>query len=442
MIKRFAVGLDRLGLAEQDTVMVLTPNHIFVPLVYLAAAGSKRCFTGANPAYTTHEVADQMKAMEAAIVLVHDTLLETGIAAAGRANIPLHRLFVFSDREPPSSSLRGIRDWRTILASPNESASWQWDPLEGERAVQTIAVVNFSSGTTGLPKGVCVSHHNLVANSAQAIFNQFQSTSNNSEKVNERWLAFLPLYHAYSQLFTINIACKLRIPVYVMPKFALERFLTYIQRYKITALQAVPPVLVMMAKRPETAKYDISSIKQILCGAAPLSSDLQNDVMRRFGLVVCQGFGMSETTCSAIMTPGLSKDLTGSIGYLLPNTEARLVDLEDGDREVNDDGQPGELYLRGPQMMLGYWKNKTASQETKTVDGWLKTGDVAVTRQGKWWIVDRKKELIKVNVCSSPVPATPKLSANKRIRDSKWRLLSSKPCCWNIPMSLTLPWLA
>ena len=321
LIKRFAVGLDKLGVAQQQAVLVFTPNHLYVPLVYLTTTGSKRFFTGANPGYTTRELAHQMRAVDAAVVLVHDTLLETGIAAAKQAKIPLKRLFVFSDTPRPKTQDQILPDWRSILASSVESASWQWDPLNGELAVQTVAVINFSSGTTGLPKGVCISHHSLVANSTQAIFNYYQGTPYSPENRGpERWLAFLPLYHAYSQLFTINIACKLLIPVYIMPRFSFEDFIRHIQQFMITAIQAVPPVLVMMTKRAETSKYDISSLKYILCGAAPLSSELQNEVMSRFNLVVSQAFGMSETTCAAVMTPGMTKDQSGSIGNLLPNT--------------------------------------------------------------------------------------------------------------------------
>lgn len=135
--------------------------------------------------------------------------------------------------------------------------------------MRTNAVVNFSSGTTGLPKGVCVTHHNLVANSAQAIYSEYEACKGR-DPASERWLAFLPLYHAYSQLFTINIACKLQVPVYVLQKFSLEDFLKCIQQFKITTIQLVPPILAMMAKRPEMAEYDISSVRNILCGAALL----------------------------------------------------------------------------------------------------------------------------------------------------------------------------
>lgn len=397
LIRRFALGLEELGIKQKEAIMVFTPNHIFVPVAYLAAAGSKRYFTGANPAYTATEVAYQMKAINASVVLIHDTLLETGIAAAKQAGIPMDRLFIFSDSKDLPSSTYGLQDWRSILARPEDAASWRWDDLEGDLAMQTIAVINFSSGTTGLPKGVAITHHNLIANAAQSIFTQYHAIDTSPSTAGpERWLAFLPLYHAYSQLFTINIACKLQVPVYIMSRFTLESFLANIQRFKITTLQAVPPILVMLAKRKETRNYDVSSVRYIICGAAPLSSDLQNEISNKFNLVVSQAFGMSETTCGAFMTPGMTKDTQGSIGHLLPNTEARLIG-EDGE-EILDDDSPGELCLRGPQMMLGYWNNEEATRGTKSSDGWMKTGDVAVTRKGKWWIVDRKKELIKVNV--------------------------------------------
>lgn len=385
------MGLDILGVAEQEVILIFSPNHLFIPSVYLGAAGSKRCFTGANPIYTADEVAFQMKSTRAAIVLIHPSLLDTGIAAAKMAGIPSDRLYLFSETE--CAITKGINDWRSMLASAKDAHSWHWDSLEGEAALQTTAVVNFSSGTTGLPKGVCITHRNLVACTAQAIFNNTQGVGLDTLQ-SQRWLGFLPLYHAYSQLFTINIACKLEIPVYIMPKFSFEDFLRCIQQFKITTIQLVPPVLVMMAKRDETARYDISSLTHIACGAAPLSSELQNEAMKRFELVITQGWGMTETTCAGIMMPGMTRDLTGSIGKVLPNTEACLVD--DNGNEVTNDGEAGELWLRGPQIMLRYWRNEEATRES-LCDGWFKTGDVAVTKGGKWWIVDRKKELIKVN---------------------------------------------
>ena len=393
-VKRFAVGLDRMGVKESRAVMVFSPNHIFVPMAYLAAAGSKRYFTGANPIYTANEVAHQMKTIEAAIVLVHPALLKTGIAAAKQANVPLDHVFQFSDKEC-STSPEGVKDWRTMVASESDAASWQWDPLEGQPSVDTICAINFSSGTTGLPKGVLITHRNLIANASQAAFNKFETPHSKPPNPNERWLTMLPLYHAFSQLWTINIAGKLRIPVYVMEKFVFEDFCKYIEKYKITAMQTVPPVMVMLSKRPETKKYNLSSMEHMLCGAAPLSKEVQNDVSAKLGCVVVQGWGMTETTCIGTLIPGNMVDDSGSIGHVITNTDLKLV-AEDGNEVLNDE-TPGEVWVRGPQIMKGYWRNEKATKESIDDEGYFHTGDVGIKRGNMFWIVDRMKELIKVN---------------------------------------------
>lgn len=395
-VKRFAVGLDKLGVGQEQAVMVLTPNHIFVPLVYLAAAGSKRFFTGANPAYTVDEVAYQMKIVRAAVVLVHPLLLDKSLAAAKQVGVPVGRIFQFSETE--CLTRNGVQDWRalTSLAPIQEAESWQWDPLTGESSLSTIAAINFSSGTTGLPKGVCITHHNLISNATQNLVNKFHGAAHSEIALgSEKWLATLPLYHAYSQLWTITLACRLQAEVYVMSKFVFEDYLRYIEKYRITTLQAVPPILIMLSKRAETTKYDLTSLRSILCGAAPLSPELQSQVSKRVGAVVLQGWGMTETTCAGIVIPGMMEDESGSVGCLLPNTEAMLIN-EEG-KEVTNDGEPGELLLRGPQIMLKYWENEDATKESITAERWLRTGDITMVKNGKFWIVDRKKELIKVN---------------------------------------------
>lgn len=309
LIKQLAVGLDNLGVGLGEAIMVLTPNHIYVPIVYLAASGSGRMFTGANPAYTATEVTYQMKAIRASVVFVHASLLDTGLKAVEDASIPLDRVFVFGSEPVPGSP---VKDWRTMLASPAESSAWEWGELRGAKARSTVATVNFSSGTTGLPKGVCITHHNLVANAMQTIYTRFETSDEaKSGLTSERWLAFLPLYHAFSQLWTINIACQLERPTYVMSKFDLERLLNLIDKYQITSLQTVPPVLIMLDKRSKTAKHSLASLKHLVCGAAPLSHELQSAVSRRYGLVIAQGWGMTETTCVGTMVPGIADELSG-----------------------------------------------------------------------------------------------------------------------------------
>ncbi|PIB01503.1 4-coumarate--CoA ligase-like 7 [Cercospora beticola] len=394
LIKRFARGLDKLDIAKQTPIMVVAPNSIYTPVLYLATIGSGRIFTAANPTYTVEELVHQMKTVPAGLVLADSSVLLKVQKAATEAGIPRHRVYNFV---PPESKC-DVTSWERILSSDSEAQTWNWDPLEGEASKSTIAVINFSSGTTGLPKGVCTTHYNWIANACQVIHARLHETSQTigNPDSNEKWLAFLPWYHAYAQMFTLIVACKLRQAVYTMPQFQLEPYLKYIAKYKITNLQLVPPVLVMMNKRSGIEELDLKSVRWIMSAAAPLKRDLQNEICRKLGATIVQSYGMTETTCTALMVPGLTEEDSGSAGILLPSTEAMLVDEEE--REVEEVGKSGELWVRGPQMLLNYWENETATKETYAEGDWLKTGDVAEydASSGKFWIVDRRKELIKV----------------------------------------------
>jgi len=273
------------------------------------------------------------------------------------------------------------------MAPEKDSANWHWPSFSVTDARKTVATINFSSGTTGLPKGVAVTHSNLI-------WNVSQITSLYGYNSSERWVGFLPLYHAYGQIYAVLIATKQNVPIQIMKAFQFEEYLHLIQRHKITRLQTVPPIIVMLSKRPEVSKYDLSSVKEILCGAAPLGRELQHEVESKLGIRITQGWGMSETTCAVAGVPTECNPPPGSIGLVKPNTEVMFVD--DNGNEVPI-GKEGEIYVRGPQIAIGYWKNEEATKDTFG-GGWLKTGDVGVmNEEGYMWIVDRKKELIKVN---------------------------------------------
>ncbi|KAI1612733.1 hypothetical protein EDD37DRAFT_664153 [Exophiala viscosa] len=388
-IKRLGSFLEHQRIPKGEVVMILTPNHIFVPVAYLGIVGAGRVFSGANPIYTSTEIEHQIRNTGTRLILVHPSLVGTAVEAARKAGLGKDSIFQFSDH--PCQPFQGVQDWRDVAVDADR---FSCDQL-GETSRRTLATINYSSGTTGLPKGVCVSHYNIIANSEQTIFIRDQEQPYQpSARPEERWLGFLPLYHAYGQLYMCVMAPRMSIPVYIMQKFVYEDFLNCIQKYRITHLQAAPPILVMLDKRPETSKYDLSSVKNILCGAAPLSKELQNAVSKRFKVNIIQGWGMTEVTCGAVHVPGGRVDDSGSVGVLDPNCECKLLD-DDG-KEVAA-GEPGEMHVKGPQICLGYWKNASATKETLDDEGWLKTGDIAVVRKDWFWIVDRKKELIKVN---------------------------------------------
>lgn len=277
-VKRLAVGLDKLGVQEGEVVLIYTPNHVFVPVAYLGVVGARRVFSGANPIYTVsgklhgfreylvladggiEEVAYQIKNTAAKLILVHPDLIDKALAAVQSVSFPPSRLYQFD--HSACATRNGIRDWQTFLGSDTEAEAYGWPELHGEDASKTIATINYSSGTTGLPKGVMVSHRNLIANAEQTMFTRdWKMPYSLGDRPAERWNACLPLYHAYGQLYTNIMSLKVNAKTYIMKKFEFVPFLEVIQRFRITHIQVAPPIIVMMGRRPETARYDLSSLK-------------------------------------------------------------------------------------------------------------------------------------------------------------------------------------
>ena len=212
-----------------------------------------------------------------------------------------------------------------------------------------------------------------------------------------------------------------------MSAFVYEDMLGVIQKHRITELQVAPPILVLMSKHPATADYDLSSLTKIFSGAAPLSQSLQNECTQRFKTSVGQGWGMTEVTCAGLVAPSGVEDNTGSVGVLLPNCEIKLVD-EQG-QEVGR-GERGEIYIKGPNVSPGYWKNEKATKETMLEDGWLRTGYVAITDDRGWfYIVDRLK--VPPSPFNNPLPNRPLTPPRNSSKSPacKSRPPSSKPSC-------------
>lgn len=389
-----------------------------------------------------------MRDLEPKVLLVQPPFLDTALEAASQAGIPKDHIFQFSDE--PTAPRNGIADWLAMLGTSWEGERYRWPDLSPQESRTTIATVNFSSGTTGLPKGVCITHANLIANVEQSLFMLYAETATPYSQQGaaapppsfrpppERHVGMLPLYHAFGQSWILFIALRLGQPVYIMPTFHYEAFLAVVARHRVTMLQVPPPVLAMLCKRPETSRYDLGSLRRMVVGAAPLSRELQNEAQRRFGVQISQGWGMTEATCAGLLVPGGLRDESGSVGVLAPGTEARIVDEDDdgektttvvavvapaggqGEEKGHGRVRRGELLVRGPQVCLGYWRNARATKETLTEDGWLRTGDVVeVDTKGWFWVVDRKKELIKVNALQvAPAELEKLLLENEHISDA------------------------
>jgi len=406
--QRFASGLLRSGLQPGDRVLLFSGNTLFFPIVVMGTIMAGGVFTGANPTYVTRELAYQLRDSGARYLICAEGSLETGLQAAKEVGMGPERVFVFDDgvatfegRTVEKQSPEGakIRHWTALLDSVEEGKKYAWPELRTKEELDSVIALNYSSGTTGVAKGVMITHNNYVANCSQVLHLARQHPDHEAKRQRSRLLCFLPMYHAMAQtIFCVN-SPKQGVPVYMMPKFDFLEMLQSVQKFRITELVLVPPVVVAMAKHPATRKFDLSSVEGVGSGAAPLGREASEQLEKLWpdGRVnVKQGWGMTEATCAITTFHPAETSHSFSCGCLVANCEAKIVADEEGKIEVPQ-GERGEVWVRAPNVMKGYWNKPEATRETLTEDGWLKTGDIAyVDKDGNFFIVDRKKELIKV----------------------------------------------
>jgi 4-coumarate--CoA ligase len=369
--RKVAGGLVADGLERGDVVAVLSPNIPEYAIVFHGVALAGGTVTPINPTYTVGEIVHQLRDSGARYLVTIPHFMEQASTASGEAGVGT--IFVLGE------SVAGTRSFFELLAAD------PIDQVEIEPA-DHVVVLPYSSGTTGLPKGVELTHRNLVANLAQT---EPMASTNEQDVV----LAVLPFFHIYGLQVLMNGVLFHGARSVTMPRFDLADFLGTIQGHGVTRVAAVPPIVLALAKHPMVDDYDLSSLVQVGSGAAPLSADVQADAARRTGAEVMQGYGLTETSpVTHTALPGQAR--SGSIGVLIPNTEARVVDPETQE-DLGVDAT-GELWLRGPQVMKGYLNNADATSASIDDDGWFHTGDIGrVDADGHWYITDRLKELIK-----------------------------------------------
>ena len=399
--QRLAAGLVAAGLKNGEPVMVYSGNNLFFPVALIGVVMAGGIFTAANPAYTAREVAFQLQNSGARFLICSDSALEVGLEGAKQANLPRERVYNLDDGydtfDGKGKSIKGCKHWSALMAPEPEARKFAWKT--GKEHTQDTICLNYSSGTTGLPKGVEITNQNYVSNAVQHMYLIELKPDYQKVKESLRWSCFLPMYHAMAQtIFCVGAVSK-QVPVYIYRKFDFIGLLEGIQRFRITDLQLVPPIVVAMAKRPETKEYDLSSVTSVGSGAAPLGREITLELEKLWpeGQVnLKQGYGMTEVTCSVLGWDPRKHCEDFSVGEPNANTAVKLVDPADGKTEVPD-GERGEIWVQGPNGRKGYWKNEEATKETITEDGWLRTGDIAYKDQnGHFFVVDRMKELIKV----------------------------------------------
>ena len=356
-VRAAAAGLAAAGVGPGDAVGLLAPNGTDWPVAYHAVISLGAIASSLNPLLTPEEIATQLRDARAKAVIAAEPLR----AAVADTGLPVHAL--------------------EALPTGDGNAEAGVDPA-GD-----LAVLPFSSGTTGVSKGVMLTHRNLVAN-----MEQIRSVHRIGAD-DDVLIAALPFFHIYGQTVVLNLGLSQGATIVTMARFDMAQFLDLLERHQVTRAHIAPPVVLGLAKVPGVEGRDLA-LRFVISGAAPLDAETAERAGERLGAPIRQGYGMTEASpvTHIAADDGLEAQDPGAIGPLVSSTEGRIVDPDSGEDTDGD----GELWIRGPQVMRGYLADDAATAATLTEDGWLKTGDVArVEQDGVFRIVDRVKELIK-----------------------------------------------
>jgi acyl-CoA synthetase (AMP-forming)/AMP-acid ligase II len=370
-VRRLAGGLVARGFRKGEVLALMAPNMPEYAVVFHGTAMAGGIVTTVNPSYTEREVHHQLLDAGATILVTTAHLIQTVRAAI--VGTAVTEVVLLGD-EP----LTGTTPFATLLGT--ELATHV--PVDGS----DIVAMPYSSGTTGLSKGVMLTHRNLVANALQmSVPAEFHE--------NEVFDAVLPFFHIYGMQIMMNCGLAVGATVVILPRFDLEQYLRMHQRYGVTRSFVAPPIVVQLAKHPMVDSFDLSALRFVMCAAAPLSAELAQEAAGRLDVEVLQSYGMTELSPVASLTPA-GQLKPGSVGVAAPNTEFMIVDPVTGTSVGIH--LAGEVCVRGPQVMAGYLNNATATAATIDTSGWLHTGDVGtIDDDGHLHIVDRLKELIK-----------------------------------------------
>ena len=373
-VLRVAAALAERGVGRGDVVAVFAPNSLWWPAIFHGVLRANAVVTTVNVLNTAGDLATQLADAGARLLVTTAALLDRAEAAAASVGLDDDAVVVL-DGAP------GHPSGRDLLACTADPPALAVGP-------EDRAVLPYSSGTSGRPKGVILTHRNLVANLVQvrAFVPELAPGT--------RFVAVLPLFHIYGMSSLLNQGIHRRVTVVMLPRFDLVEFLRTVARYRPQRLHLVPPILLALAKHPAVDSYDLSSVEIVYSGAAPLGAELAGAVEERLGCRVVQGYGLTETSPTTHFSPdGVECDVS-TVGPLVPNMEAMVVDPATGSELPA--GEVGELWCRGPNVMSGYLNDPAATAATLDGDGWLHTGDLAsVDADGVFTIKDRVKELIK-----------------------------------------------
>ena len=369
---------------KNDVLAIYAPNDIDFGAVVYGAFFAGGIVSPANPGYSAREFAYQLRDCGAKAIVTHASVVGVAVEAAGMVGIPRERVILMGERDEEKG--KGFKHFSSVrkLSGTDRYRRRKADPDKD------LAFLVYSSGTTGLPKGVMLSHRNIVAD----VLMIKGAVGKNYSWEKDKFLGVLPFFHIYGLTGLIHQTLHRGIELVVMPSFNLEVFCRTIQDQKITFVYVAPPVLVRLANDPLVSRFDLRSLRMITSGAAPLTSELVHKVRNRIGVTINQAYGLSETAPMTHTQPWEDWEKSiGSVGKMFPNITAKYM-RPDGSEAGPDES--GELWMKGPNVFKGYWKNEAATKGCLTDDGYFKTGDVGFQDEHQnFYITDRVKELIK-----------------------------------------------
>ncbi len=398
---RFAAGLQALGIAPGDRVGLFLPNVPIYPVAYYGAMIAGAVVVNFSPLYSAEELEQQVEdsgtrllvtldvpaLLPTAVEVLEHSSLERLVVSRLARQLPLLKGLALRllgrSRLSPLPRRPDVFDWADCLsAAPPRPVAI--DP------VKDIALLQYTGGTTGTPKGAMLSHQNLTVNARQV--RAIDPDRDNRDMV----LGVLPLFHVFANTCVLNRTVANHGCIAMLPRFEARQALATIARVRPTSLFAVPTMYQALLDHPDVGTTDFSSVRESISGGAPLALPLKARFEQVTGVRVIEGYGLTESSGVVSVNPLQGENRAGSIGQPLPATEVRLLDKEDPSRDAPH-GEPGELVVRGPQVMGGYWNRPDAAASAFTADGWLRTGDIAMfDPDGFIRIVDRTKDMITV----------------------------------------------
>lgn len=372
LVRRLAAGLADLGLQKGDVLAIYSPNLPEYILTVHAVALLGGVVTMVPPLFTDEEVRIQLRDSAAKFLVTIPQLAAKAHEAGAAAKI--EKIIVIGESDAGIS-------FASLLAHGANPPHREISPRED------LALLPYSSGTTGFPKGVMLTHRNLVS-----MLCQIHATDELTQ--DDTMVCIVPMYHLYGLHVVMNLGLMQGVTLVTLPRYELNQFLKVLQKYEVSVAPLVPPLVLALSRAPEVDAYDLSKLRLIHCGAATLPHTVAEEFRRRLGSQIKYGYGLTEVSPLSHASIPSKHDKPGSVGYCLPNTECKIVDPETKVELAAN--QEGEICIRGPQVMKGYLGNPQATKEMIDDEGWLRSGDVGyVDEEGRLFVVDRLKELIK-----------------------------------------------